>query len=106
MQTLKNKLMQIKEKNDSEKIRGIYKKAVEKIANVAKKAEELREFEGIYPGQSNLRDLGNVDKFGKRFVKHSGPINLALFNLTQKDYNSIDAIKFAGLEYIKFKREE
>ena len=67
--------------------------------------DNTENFDGIFPGVSNLRDLGNVSKFGLKFVKHSGPINLALFNLTQKDYNSIDAIKFAGLEYIKFKRE-
>lgn len=62
-------------------------------------------FEGIFPGTSNLRDLGPVSKYGLKFIKHSGPINLALFNLTQKDFDSIASIKFAGLEYIKFKRE-
>ena len=63
------------------------------------------EFNGIFPGSSNLRDLGNLSKHGLKFVKHSGPINLALFNLTQKDFDAIAAIRFAGNEYIKFKRE-
>ena len=62
-------------------------------------------FAGVYPGVSNLRDLGNLAPFGLKFVQHSGPVNLALYNLTDKDYNSIEAIKYAGLEYIKFKRE-
>ena len=62
-------------------------------------------FVGSYPGTGNLRDLGQLAKFGLKFVKHSGPINLALFNLTQKDYDVIKAIKSAGIEYGKFKRE-
>ena len=62
-------------------------------------------FAGVFPGVSNLRDLGDVSKFGLKFVQHSGPINLAIVNLTDKDYNMVEAIKFAGEEYIKFKRE-
>ena len=44
-------------------------------------------------------------KFGLKFVQHSGPINLAIVNLIHKDYNMVEAIKFAGEEYIKSKRE-
>ena len=62
-------------------------------------------FVGTFPGTGNLRDLGQLAKFGLKFVKHSGPINLALFNLTQKDYDVVKAIRFAGREYAKFKRE-
>ena len=63
------------------------------------------DFAGVFPGVSNLRDLGDVSKFGLKFVQHSGPINLAVANLTDKEYNMVEAIKFAGEEYIKFKRE-
>ena len=52
-------------KNDSEKIRGIYKKAVEKIANVAKKAEELREFEV----KNAKEDKQTEEKIVKEFCK-------------------------------------
>ena len=62
-------------------------------------------FVGTYPGVSNLRDLGKVAPFGLKFVQHSGPINLALYNLTDKDYDAIEAMKYSGIEYIKFKRE-
>ena len=62
-------------------------------------------FEGLFPGVSNLRDLGNASKYGLKFVQHSGPVNLALYNLTDKDYDSIEAMKYSAIEYIKFKRE-
>ena len=67
--------------------------------------DNVNGFEGIFPGTSNLRDLGNASKFGLKFVQHSGPVNLALYNLTDKDYDSIEAIKYSGIEYLKFKRE-
>ena len=66
--------------------------------------EEVPNFKGVYPGTGNLRDLGNVDMFGKRFVKHSSPINLSMYHLLSKNYNLIKAIDFAGTEYAKFKR--
>ena len=62
-------------------------------------------FSGQFPGKSNLGDLGQVSKYGLKFVQHSGPINLALFNLTDKEYDLIEAIRYSGREYIKFKRE-
>ena len=67
--------------------------------------DNVQGFEGIFPGVSNLRDLGNASKYGLKFVQHSGPINLALYNLTDKDFNSIEAMKYSGFAYIKFKRE-
>ena len=67
--------------------------------------DNVSNFEGSFPGVSNLRDLGNVSPMGLKFVQHSGPVNLSLFNLTNKDYDSIRAIRYAGFEYIKFKRE-
>ena len=67
--------------------------------------DNVKGFTGQFPGVSNLRDLGNVSPMGLKFVQHSGPINLALYNTTNKEYDSIKAIRFAGNEYIKFKRE-
>jgi hypothetical protein len=51
-----------------------------------------------------IRDLGNIDSYGKRFVKHSGPGNLALYHIVDKDANIIKALRFARNEYGKFKR--
>ena len=62
-------------------------------------------FNGIHPGVGNLRDLGNIEIYGDRFVQHSGPIGLALYHLTSKDYNVVNSLKFALKEYSKFKRE-
>jgi len=58
----------------------------------------------IFPGSSNLRDLGFIVKNGTRFVKHTGPIALASYHLTDKNANIIKALKYARLEYAKFKR--
>ena len=66
--------------------------------------EELAEFDGRYPGISNLRDLGFVSKYGKRFVKHSSPINLAMYHLLNKESNIVKSLKYARREYGKFKR--
>jgi hypothetical protein len=66
--------------------------------------EEIPNFQGIYPGPSNLRDLGNLDVYGRRFLQHSGPLNLSLFHITDKDANIVKAIKYNRAEYAKFKR--
>jgi hypothetical protein len=62
--------------------------------------ENIPNFEKI----NNLRDLGDIDQYGTRFVKHSGPINLASYHLTNKNYNIVKALKFSRKEYSKFKR--
>ena len=66
---------------------------------------EIPNFSGSQPGVTNLRDLSNVNAYGKKFVQHSGPINLALYHLTNKEANIVKAIRFASNEYGKFKRE-
>ena len=77
----------------------------EAIDHVGTIVENLREYNGSkFPGASNLRDLGDVDRFGLRFVKHSGPINLALFHVTDKNANIVKAIRHSRKEYGKFKR--
>tara|TARA_B110000503_G_scaffold129783_1_gene202386 strand:- start:19977 stop:35876 length:15900 start_codon:yes stop_codon:yes gene_type:complete len=66
--------------------------------------EETNNFLGIFPGSSNLRDLGQLSSLGKRIVKHSAPLNLSAYHLTDKDANIVKSIKFARREYGKFKR--
>ena len=66
--------------------------------------EELNDFDGRFPGISNLRDLGSVSQYGKRFVKHSSPINLAMYHLLDKESNIVKSLKYARREYGKFKR--
>jgi hypothetical protein len=66
---------------------------------------EVPAFVGQHPGVGNLRDLGKINQYGKKFVQHTGPINLPLYHLTDRDSNVVNAIRFAKNEYGKFKRE-
>ena len=66
--------------------------------------DDLNDFDGVYPGYSNLKDLGDLDRFGKRFVKHSGPLNLPMYLTLDKKYNIIKSIEYSMREYNKFKR--
>ena len=67
--------------------------------------ENLNNFSGSYPGTSNLRDLGTVTKYGRRFLQHSGPVNLSLFHITDKNANIVKSIRHSKKEYSKFKRQ-
>ena len=76
----------------------------EVIDHVDSMLEDIPGYNGIYLGSSNLRDLGDLDRFGKRFVKHSGPINLPLYHITNKDYNIVTALRYSQKEYSRFKK--
>ena len=76
----------------------------EVIDHVGSMIEDIVGFEGTYPGTSNLRDLGDLDSFGKRFLKHAGPLNLPIYGITNKKYNFVKAIEYSKDEYAKFKR--
>jgi hypothetical protein len=65
---------------------------------------EAIDFKGEFPGASNLRDIGNVTQYGKKFLQHTGPINLSLYHLTDKNTNIIKSIDYVRREYSKFKR--
>ena len=67
--------------------------------------EELENFEGINPGVNNLRDLGNISKYGQKFVQNTDLSPLSIYLLSSKQFNIIEAIDFAGQEYEKFKRQ-
>ena len=79
------------------------------IAEVSEHVDTITQnnnnFKGVYPGVSNLRDLGDSCIYGDRFVQHTGPINLPLYTLTSKKFNLINAIKTSLVEYSRFKRE-
>ena len=76
----------------------------EVIAHVDSLIEEVPSFAGAFPGPGNLRDLGDVSRFGKKFVKHSGSINFPLYHTTSKEYNIVKALRYSRDEYAKFKR--
>ena len=66
--------------------------------------EDLFDFDGNYPGISNLRDLGNIGVYGKRFLQHSSPFNIPLYHLTNENVNVVKAVRYAKNEYATFKR--
>jgi len=76
----------------------------EVIDHVDSMLEDIPGYIGTYLGSSNLRDLGDLDRYGKRFVKHSGPINLPLYHITNKSYNIVKALKYSKKEYSRFKK--
>ena len=76
----------------------------EVVDHVDSMLEDIPGYVGKYLGSSNLRDLGDLDRYGKRFVKHSGPINLPLYHVTNKSYNIVKALKYSKREYSRFKK--
>lgn len=61
-------------------------------------------FVGVFPGVSNLHDLGNITQYGTKFVQHSGPISLAGYHITSENNNVIAAIELNRDDYSNFKR--
>lgn len=66
--------------------------------------EEINNFSGTFPGKNNLRDLGKLAPYGRKFLKHSSPLNLSVYNFLDKDSNILSAIQYSKEEYSKFKR--
>jgi len=66
--------------------------------------EESKDFKGTFPGPGNLRDIGEVSGLGRKFVQHSGSLNIPLYHVTHKQNNIVDAIEFSKSAYSKFKR--
>jgi hypothetical protein len=62
-------------------------------------------FIGVFPGTSNLRDLGNITQYGTKFVQHSGPMSLSLYHITSQSTNVIKAIETSRDDYGNFKRK-
>jgi hypothetical protein len=55
--------------------------------------------------EDNFRDFANTSKYGKKFLKHSSPLNLSMYSLLDNDSNLIKSIRYSKKEYAKFKRE-
>ena len=62
-----------------------------------------KKFVGSIPGDSNLRNLFDYRKYGKRFLKHSGISPLSMYLLCDKKFNAIKSIQFAKKSYSEFK---
>ena len=66
--------------------------------------ENIATFVGVFPGASNLRDLGNITQYGTKFVQHSGPASLSQYHITSESHNIIKAIEHSRNDYGSFKR--
>ncbi len=61
------------------------------------------DFVGVVPGNCNLRDLPDYQKYAKRFLKHSGIAPLAVMALCDKTHNIVKSIQYAKKTYTEFK---
>lgn len=52
---------------------------------------------------TNLRDQGEIEKYGRRFLQHDGLVTIAGSLLLDKDINIVSSIRFAALEYQRYK---
>ena len=73
--------------------------------HVSSIVENLPNFSGQFPGSTNLRDISGQSKYGKKFIKHTAPLNLAMYHLLDREANLVNALRYARREYSKFKRQ-
>ena len=76
----------------------------EVIDHVNSIVDNINNFDGIYPGYGNLRDIGNLSAYGTRFVQHSSPLNFALYHFGSQTFNVFKAVEKARDDYGLFKR--
>ncbi len=76
----------------------------EVIDHVGSIVDNLNDFTGIFPGASNIRDLGNVSPYGTKFVQHAGPLSLSLYHITSQSSNIIRSLEKSRDDYGIFKR--
>ena len=73
------------------------------VDHVSSAVEFDEEFEGAFPGPSNLRDIQSFRNKSKRFLKHSGIPSLSIALLCDKQTNIIKALQFSKKSYSDFK---
>ena len=61
------------------------------------------EFAGVFPGNSNLRDVSEVTPYGTRLVSHGNPLSFAHYFLSTQEDNIIDAVRKVSADYNQFK---
>ena len=66
-------------------------------------AENVRGLIGPVNGANNIRDLGNITRYGTKIVQHSSPLVLAGTFMRQAQYDLFGSLTFNSREYIKYK---
>ena len=64
---------------------------------------ELTDFEGVFPGSGNLRDLPDISKLGNRLISNINPMVFAHMFIGKKEHNLVDALVDAADQYNQFK---
>ena len=68
-------------------------------------SENVIDIQGNVNGANNLRDLGEISKYGTLIVQQSSPIALAAMFMRNREYNFFSATEFASRQYEKFKNQ-
>jgi len=76
----------------------------EVIDHVSSIVDNIPGFIGMFPGNSELRDLGNITQYGTKFVQHSGPLSLGIYHVASESNNIIKAVQQSRDDYNNFKR--
>jgi hypothetical protein len=67
--------------------------------------ENVSNFDGAFPGISNLESLGKISQYGRKFMQHAGPMGVSSFLMVDKDANLVKSIRWAAKKYTEFKKE-
>ena len=61
------------------------------------------EFQGQFPGISNLKSLPFISKYGTQLIKNKNPLTFAQCFITDSQHNLINAVRKASVDYYQFK---
>ena len=61
------------------------------------------EFQGEFPGISNLKSLPFISKYGTQLIKNKNPLTFSQCFIADSEHNSINAIRKASTDYYQFK---
>jgi len=66
-------------------------------------AENAPAFLGSFPGDSNLRDIDNIEQYGRRLISNVDPIPFAQMFIGKKEHSVINALTKAADQYNQYK---
>ena len=61
------------------------------------------DFEGAFPGASNIRDIDNLSQFGTRLISNKNPLSFAAYFIANDKYNLLTATRTVAQHYNQFK---
>ena len=63
----------------------------------------LPDLTGSFPGASNIRDLGDIEKYGSRLISNIDPLAFSNVFLGKREHNAADATSAVANQYNQFK---